>query len=128
MLSTFTYHAILTCLSFADRDMVMRFLGGAVGHVNTTTTFDLQADEEGGDDEMDVDDSVNHQEYENINDDEAESLERQKESGGDISEDDEDSDGESTRSSPEEGSDEDGMTDPEDEGHDLMDSDGDASL
>jgi hypothetical protein len=105
--------------------MVMRFLGGAVGHVNTTTTtFDLQADEECGDDEMDVDDSVNHQQYDNIDDDEAESLERQKESGGGISEDDEDSDSESTRSSPEEGSDD----DSEDEGHDVMDSDGDASL
>jgi len=128
MLSTFTYHAILTCLSFTDRDMVMWFLGGAVGHVNTTTTFDLQANEEGSDDEMDVDNSVNHQEYKNINNDEAESLERQKESGGDISEDDKDSDGKSTQSSPEEGSNKDGMTDPEDEGHDLMDLDGNASL
>jgi len=111
--------------------MVMRFLGGAVGHVDMTTTFDPQADEECGDDEMDVDDSVNPQEYENINDDEAEALEKHKESGGCISEDDEDSDNESTQdtwSSSEEGSDEDGMSDPEDDGHDPMDLDGDASL
>ena len=117
----------LTCISFADRDMVMRFLGGAVGHVNANKN-DLQADEEWNDDEMDVDDSANpsHQQYENIDDDEAEALERQRDAGG-CSEDDEDSVSEGTQSSDgAQGSSEEesNYDDTEDEG----DSDADASL